>query len=443
MNKLKILIISEYITPVQSIASIRWTKIGKYLALAGHEVSVLTNEKLFDRDRGAGRLARYDETIAGDIDFFSEVYTFCLPWKLKALYWAWNERNSFKSKNGKEASARAQPNWKTATLKNSLMASAALAQYPDLASDFDVLISTYDPLWPHIVAAEYKKRSPDVFWVCDFRDQVYGSNYYVDQNAKDWASKVSIDADLITYISHTGKRDLNLPSGRDFCELTNGFDPATVTEPSSSYGPNGKFTVVYTGTLLDSRKRDLGAVAEALASLVDSGKIPSEDIDLLYAGMDEGIFRTAVKSVDKGFSRSLGLLSRAEAISLQANADVLLLLSWNTEEQQGVLTGKLYEYLASGRPICAWVQGDVPDSRVKKILNETGAGEAFEEAAGRQEQLSTMTDYLYGLYEQWKATGQTRRKRSDIDAYSHKGLADRIEKMIISGIEMKRQVKDE
>lgn len=442
VSRLNILIISEYIAPVQSVASIRWTKIGKYLALAGHTVSILTNEKIYNKNRGAGRLALYDETIAGDCDFFSEIHTFRLPWRLKALYFAWNERAYLKSKKDRGVKARAQPNWRTATLKNSLMASAAISQFPDIAKDFDVVISTYDPLWPHIVAAQYKKKHPGLFWVSDFRDQVYGPNYYLDQRSRGWPSKVTRSADLITYVSHTGKSDLGLPSGRECIELTNGFDSSAAVSSDAQYKPNDKFTMVYTGTLADLEKRDIGAVVEAISILIKMKRLTSEDIELLYAGMDDNIFRTAIKGSDYGFCKSLGLLTRAQAISLQSNADVLLLLSWNTEKQQGILTGKLYEYLASGRPVCAWVQGGVPDSRVKSILDETGAGEAFEEGAGRSEQINLMAEYIYMLFAQWRKEGRTRRGRSDIDAYSHEGIAKRLDDMVAAGMRERQQVNN-
>ena len=45
---MKVLLIAEYIAPVNAIASIRWTKISKYLVLH-HQASIdlLTNEKNF------------------------------------------------------------------------------------------------------------------------------------------------------------------------------------------------------------------------------------------------------------------------------------------------------------------------------------------------------------------------------------------------------------
>ena len=67
----------------------------------------------------------------------------------------------------------------------------------------------------------------------------------------------------------------------------------------------------------------------------------------------------------------LGQLGRAEAVRLQRGADVLLLV---TSRHSGEATGKLFEYLASGRPILA-VGGM---NEAARIVTETGTGAAVD-----------------------------------------------------------------
>ena len=66
---MKILIVSEYIAPLQAIASIRWTKIAKYLKISHSNIhiTVLTNEKIFD-----GNNQRKDLILEKDMCFFYE-----------------------------------------------------------------------------------------------------------------------------------------------------------------------------------------------------------------------------------------------------------------------------------------------------------------------------------------------------------------------------------
>ena len=63
----------------------------------------------------------------------------------------------------------------------------------------------------------------------------------------------------------------------------------------------------------------------------------------------------------------LGTLSRAQALALQRAADALVLL---TSRNAGEATSKLYEYLASGRPVLALATGN----EAARIVAETGAG---------------------------------------------------------------------
>ncbi len=66
-----------------------------------------------------------------------------------------------------------------------------------------------------------------------------------------------------------------------------------------------------------------------------------------------------------------GYLSHKESIQLIREAEVLLLLINNVPNNKGILTGRLYEYLAARRPIIGIgpVDGEATDT-----LRETGHG---------------------------------------------------------------------
>ena len=68
-----LLIISEYIAPVQAIASIRWTKIAKYLKRDNEEISitVLSNEKNYDNPENLLPLCRKDSLLEQDSSIFT------------------------------------------------------------------------------------------------------------------------------------------------------------------------------------------------------------------------------------------------------------------------------------------------------------------------------------------------------------------------------------
>jgi glycosyltransferase involved in cell wall biosynthesis len=67
--------------------------------------------------------------------------------------------------------------------------------------------------------------------------------------------------------------------------------------------------------------------------------------------------------------RFVGWLERRRALALQRAADTLLVVTAGAE-RRSVATGKLFEYLASGRPIL--VLGD--ETEAARIVGETGSG---------------------------------------------------------------------
>src|SRR5207244_7291022 len=107
-----------------------------------------------------------------------------------------------------------------------------------------------------------------------------------------------------------------------------------------------------------------------LTGLAESGL---EDVVARFVGD----FRVA----DREWAESLGLGDRLElhpyvprrrALELQRDSDALLLLIPEAGGRgRGVLSGKVFEYLAAERPILALVP---PEGAAARLLNETGAG---------------------------------------------------------------------
>jgi hypothetical protein len=78
-------------------------------------------------------------------------------------------------------------------------------------------------------------------------------------------------------------------------------------------------------------------------------------------------------------------VSHKESLEIQQTADVLLLLLYNHPLEKGVLTGKLFEYIGSGRPILC-IGG--ANSEAAKLIKERGLGVASDEPKEIAAQLS-------------------------------------------------------
>src|SRR6185369_15493177 len=88
-----------------------------------------------------------------------------------------------------------------------------------------------------------------------------------------------------------------------------------------------------------------------------------------------GDFRSSDREWATGISDRMELIPYAphrKALELQRDSEALLLLIPEADGRgRGVLSGKVFEYLAAERPILAVVP---PDGAAAALLRETGAG---------------------------------------------------------------------
>lgn len=100
------------------------------------------------------------------------------------------------------------------------------------------------------------------------------------------------------------------------------------------------------------------------------------------------------------------------------SAQILLLPIDDFEGAKWVLTGKLFEYLASSRPVLCIgpKEGDAA-----KVLAETGLGDTFE-----FDDLAGLRIYLINQFERYKKNTLFIEKNTSINKYSRRGLTERL-----------------
>ena len=117
----------------------------------------------------------------------------------------------------------------------------------------------------------------------------------------------------------------------------------------------------------------------------------------------------------------LGYVAHKKAIAFQQKAQVLLLLIPNVKNSKGILTGKLFEYLAAKRPILAL--GD-EDGDLSDILKETNAGVVI----GFNNEEKLLLEILK-LYQQYKQ-GNLVVSSKNIEKYHRKELTKKLASII-------------
>jgi glycosyltransferase involved in cell wall biosynthesis len=128
---------------------------------------------------------------------------------------------------------------------------------------------------------------------------------------------------------------------------------------------------------------------------------------LSESGLDDVVARFAgdFRSADREYAESLGLgdrvellgdVSRRRSLELQRDSEALLLLIPDSGGRgRGVLTGKIFEYLAAERPILAAVP---PDGAAAELVRDTGAGVVVP-----SDDVGALREALLDLHRRWRA----------------------------------------
>jgi glycosyltransferase involved in cell wall biosynthesis len=250
----------------------------------------------------------------------------------------------------------------------------------------DAVVTTSPPGSVHLVGAS-AKRVTGVRWVADLRDSLVAHPHRRSESAavrlkerteRGVARLVARSADAIVTVSDAigdEARDLD-PRGR-VVTISNGSDFEDFA--GLEYRPAERLRITHTGSFFG--KRDPKPFLEALAS---SG------VDAVARFV--GGFRAADLewAEQHGIAKRLELfpyVPRRRSLELQRDSEALLLLIPEARGRgRGVLSGKVFEYLAAERPILAVVP---PDGAAAELLRATGAGVvvAPDDVAGMRQAL--------------------------------------------------------
>ncbi len=235
----------------------------------------------------------------------------------------------------------------------------------------DAVITTSPPPSVHFVGAAVQKAT-GVKWIADLRDPIVANQHRRDDSTAARARQKAVEqvarlvasqADAVTCVSEAIAEEVRGLDARGVVRvIANGcdFDDFAGLE----YVPGERFRITHTGSFFGSRdpKPFLQAFHDA-------------DLDAVVRFV--GDFRSA----DREWADALGLgdrldlvdyLPRSDSLRLQRDSEALLLLVPEAGGRgRGVLSGKVFEYIAAGRPILAVVP---PDGAAADLIRETGSG---------------------------------------------------------------------
>ncbi|MEM8557534.1 MAG: glycosyltransferase [Bacteroidota bacterium] len=278
---------------------------------------------------------------------------------------------------------------------------------------FDAVLTSGPPHSAHLIGRVLHRKT-GLPWVADFRDP--WARHALADVLPMTAAAAAFDARIersvlreatrLVTVSPTWQQHLADQAGRpaaDVAVVHNGYDAEDFEELGPASADADVFTLTHVGSLYATR--DPVALWDALADLRSDEAIPKLRVRLV--GSVAGEVRASLQA------RGLYEVTEIEpyvphdaAIAAMRSATALLLTIEPFVLDAGMITGKLYEYLAAGRPVVALgpAHGDAA-----AMLRDTGGGvlHARTDTAG-------LAATIRGHYDGWAAG--TPRSGADTEA---------------------------
>ncbi|HQE95930.1 MAG TPA: glycosyltransferase family 4 protein [Candidatus Marinimicrobia bacterium] len=394
----KVLFISYYWPPAGGATTTRILKFYKYLPEFGWEPVILTVEDgdFPFIDPQTQKEVRPDTKIykAKNISLHRLFSKVAKNSKEMFVPFAFTEKNSkgIQGKLSRWVKYNAIPDtrflWKRFAIKKGLQIIRE--------NDIKLIFSSSPPQTNHCIAVELSRKT-GIPCVGDLRDP-WTDVYWLQTNSQRWKWIHNLDQKIekrtlnsMAAITTIGPSLVNLfqkKVNQPVYLIYNGFEPLDIDLPPRK---NAKWTITYAGSI--SIEQDIQAFCKAIEVLIQNENI-RENIIIQFIGN----FPEFVKQKLRQYSvfemiNFLPYMPADEVKQYLVSSDVLLLFIHVTPEG-GVINYKMYDYLATYKPILAYgpTQGDAA-----KILRRANAGRMFE-----YDNIADSANYLLSLYEKWE-----------------------------------------
>ncbi|TNE54212.1 MAG: hypothetical protein EP338_08595 [Bacteroidetes bacterium] len=401
MTKKKIIILAHFFEPCNVIAAHRPKSWAMALHQAGYDVTVVTRQ-------WTGQEKNWDEYLA---ESNQAVQTRLAPEGYKVIHLPFRQHPLYRL---------SQKSWiKGSKLLRFLIELAAHCfgqidfdrdmyrnYFPFLdaylkTEPVDAVINSAGPYIGIKVVSKLKKKH-QFHWLADFRDVWNNDLLKVNKNdrlkrntlrfffhrfyLRKWMKR----NDQILSCSE-GFSDVfeDIAPGKEVIMVKNGYESTLYND----YPPQklDKFTILCLGTLYQEQNKQF--FFQAIQSFLQERGTEKIEIKFIGAKINEAVAREIEANINPEVLTLTGFVDRKIALQETRNAHLLFYPVWSG--YKGIYSGKMFEYLGSGRNILV-----VPKdhSVLDNLLEETGAGKSFD----KQE---ACLAHLCKLYDAWEQSG--------------------------------------
>ena len=290
--------------------------------------------------------------------------------------------------------------------------------------DISAMITTGPPQSTHLIGLELKKKF-GLPWLVDFRDPwttVYYNKFFprtasTERKDKSMEDEVVSQADAVVAVS-AGLAAEFRDRAKSLEVIYNGFDDDDI--PKLDSGATKTFTLEYIGNLKPNQNPEqlwiaLGELMDEVSGFKDTFKLN------LTGNIDKYLAEDLPNKY--GLSSILNLISyvsHKEAVGRMVNTSLLLFIVPEADNNHLIITGKLFEYIASQTPVLAI--GPV-DGDAAKLLEEAGR-DAMIPYASKDE----IKAQILGQFNSWLEGGRIPKKHesTDLKQFSRKHLSEKL-----------------
>jgi len=424
----KVLIITYYWPPSGGAAVQRWLSFTNKLSQKGWQVHLLT----VDEKHATYQLR--DESLNEQIDPNIKVHTTKTsePFKMFAFLFGKNSipkpafsnesnpsllKKIFRFIRGNFFIPDPRKGWRK-------FAVAKAIELID-SENIERVITAGPPHSTHFIGKELKEKR-NIFWLADFHDLwtdvIYYDHLYhlpfVKKKDAQLERLILESADLIATVGEKYKQKLLSKSKKlkenDIEILRIGFEE-TLFE-NEGHKLQDQFVITYTGSIADFYQPEV--FIRALKNVRE--KYTDVPLKLRFVGiLSEGIKRDIINAGLENNLEMIGYVQHKQSVEFLKKSTVLLLVNPVTKDEEMVIPGKIYEYLASQKPI---INITKRTSETAQLIEQANAGKTFDRQMQKE-----LENYFEQLIEKWTGSRNLDlSNKEDIFKYSRGEISNQL-----------------
>jgi len=282
-------------------------------------------------------------------------------------------------------------------------------------NEVDAIITNGPPHSVHMIGLGIKKYFPHLPWIADFRDPWTNIDFYKELKLLPFADKlhhrmekrVLTVADRVVTVTWNWQSELSaIADGRHIDLVLNGYDPADFSSFKSL--KTDKFIICHLGSM--NKDRNPESFWNGISQLSNQDLSFKSSLEIHLIGpVDQSIHESIRRNDLEQYIVARDFIPHAEAMEYLQKCDLLLLPINNSMNSKGILPGKMYEYIATGKPVLSI--GPL-DGDIAKVLNQMNQTRLFS-----YDDVDGITNFMKSIF------NQTPEASKDIEQYSRKSHA--------------------